>query len=165
MATYYCTEASVRFYLRKAGVDESRISSDDMKQAIDDAGKVARVDLSTQIDFTTVNQIDGVPPTPDAINLLTLYKTCEFCLVIIHGAQRSVETITDVMYWMKKYKELLEAINEGSVKVTDANGESPDNGVSSFTNTKPLGGNDSPVFGDTKYGTFSPDGPDFYGNP
>jgi len=119
------------------------------------AKKIIKSDLSNCVDFTKVNEIDGSPATPDAINLLSQYKTAELTYVELGSIKRRFDEQDDRKFWEIMYKELLNKIKTGQIKLTDEDGDSVGNGVTEFSNTSK--DDVKPEFGYGKYGQYEND--------
>jgi len=153
----YCTVDQVKllskFTVFKTNTEGNPTFSDSEIQALIDRADIQiRSDLSTRIDFSKVTAIGDTYPTNEPIQTLSIFKTTELALVSMHGAQRTVQQITDVQYWQKEYQELREKLFEGSVILVDANGNPLYWPGQRFRNTDRT----LPAFGDTKYGEYCP---------
>ena len=124
----YSTVAQLRANIK--GATETNISDASVTDRITNADNVVESDLSAIIDFTLI------VTTPKFINLLSQYKTCELCLVYLHGAKREALTVSDVDYWMKKYDALLKKVLDGEVVLEDDGGISISGGATTYTNPK-----------------------------
>lgn len=161
----YCSVDDVKLLLTFAVFKpnaQGGIQFDDptIQKFIDRAGTYIQSDFSTKIDFSKVPQITDTIPPPFAIQDLTIFKTSELLLVALHGAQRSVETVTDVMYWQAEYKRLGDKIykNQVVLQIPDGNGGIIDlyQAGQKFQNTDKY----PPAFSDTKYGNWRGGQPD-----
>lgn len=146
----YCTVDQVKLLskftvFKPNAQNQVQFSDPEVQSFIDRADMTIRADLSTLVDFS---KVPNVPNDPEDIQNLSIYKTTELLLVALHGAQRSVDTVTDIMYWQKQYQAVVDRILRGASVLVLADGTSVYIG-GKFTNTdqKPV------VFGDTKYGT------------
>lgn len=154
----YCTVDDVKLLLKfsvfKPNAQGGQQFSDpDIEAFIVRASSHLEHDFSTKIDFS---KVPAPPDTPGAINDLAVFKTSELLLVALHGAQRSVENITDVMYWQSQYADLGKKIYSSGVILKLADGTDLYQGGQKFQNTDMF----PPVFGDTKYGNWDRNAPD-----
>ena len=115
------------------------------------ADKRVETDLGNIIDFSLVPSIGSTPDTPDYINLLSQYKTAEYCLVTAYGAKRETKD-TDVEYWQECYNKLLESILAGSVSLELSDGTGIGKGTATFSRDSRDGV--EPEFGTSKWGKF-----------
>ena len=99
----------------------------DVTDRIDFADDQVEVDLSKVIDFTLVT--DTPAGCPKYINKMSQYKTAVMCCVSKWGAKRRVDEQSDRQYWERMYKELLQAILDGTIDIADE-----DFGGAVFTN-------------------------------
>ena len=151
----YCSTDQVKLLSRftvfkpSAG-GQATFSDSDIQDLIDRADMTIRSDLSMQLDFTRVGDIYDSFPTPEPLQTLSVYKTTELALVTMHGAQRTVQQVTDIQWWQKQYEDLKKKILRGATILVDATGASIYLTGQRFINTDKT----QPQFGDTKYGDF-----------
>lgn len=124
----YSTVAQLRANIK--GATETNIDDTIVTDRIANADNEIESLLSSVIDFTLI------VTTPDFINLLSQWKTCELSLVYLHGAKREALTVSDVDYWMKKFDALIAKILNGEIPLEDGTGISISGGATTYTNPK-----------------------------
>ncbi len=141
----YSTILSCRFWVAKARVAADATDAE-ITEATSKADQKVREDLSKVIDVSLIPDTD--PPTCEKyVTYMSEMKAAEFIVVHLHGANRKIDEVSDVQYFMKQYAMKLEKILEGEVDLGSL-GLS----VGTFTNdTKP---DVIPAFGSGFYGEF-----------
>lgn len=87
------------------------------------AEKIIKVDLSSVI---SESDIVSAGSDSNALNSLAIFKVVELTLVAYYGAGRKTDELTDVQYFKKEYKDLLNKILHGEVEIqTDTEEYSP----------------------------------------
>lgn len=117
----YCTVQNVRDETKKFG-NENEVTDPMIESRISQAVKIIKVDLSGVMSEA---DLDAVAPTSNILNLLATYKATEKTLVTYYGYYRKVDEISDIQYYQKQYKMILQDILDGNVILTDASGSSP----------------------------------------
>lgn len=115
-------------------------------ERIIEADKIVESDLSKIIDFSLI------VVTPNFINLLSQYKTCEKCLIWLYSRKRKGEGNDDIQYWIDQYNILKNQILEGEIELVDGGGIAIGAGTQTFTNDAKPG--IEPALGLDEYGGF-----------
>ncbi len=147
----WSTIAQLRLNILAITVDV--LSDANVTTFIGESAKCIKTDLGKIIDF------DLVPDTDTAstfINLLSQYKTCELCLVNVHGAKRNIEEISDRIYWENRYNKLIGQIKDGEIALELDDGTSI-SGETQFTFSDTSRSGINPAFGEGDYGEFEND--------
>ena len=93
-------------------------SDSEIEQAIKDGDKCVVDDLSKYIDFTEITSV------PEAVKRLSHYKACELVLLrVINNPAIVSDENSLVNYWSRLYRELLEDIRKGKIKLLDSDKE------------------------------------------
>lgn len=93
--------------------NDSNISDNFLTTQITDAELIVIGDLSSLMTKTEVVAATG----SEVLKFLTIYKTMEIALVNKFGFLREADRVTDVDYWMNKYKEYLKKILNGDIQI------------------------------------------------
>jgi hypothetical protein len=119
----YSTVAQLRSNIPQITTDE--LTDNEVKSRTTEGDKDIRTDLSSLIDFDLVPDTDPPDSTnPEFLNKLSQFKTCEYSLVALHGANRKVQEVSDVQYWQKKYEDYLAVVLSGKIPIELGDGTS-----------------------------------------
>ena len=111
----FATIAQIRVYVNRIA-DENEYTDDNLTDALGSATNMAIVDLSY---VATEEELEALGLSSKALNLLTIFKSVEYALINKLGYARKTDTVSDVQYWQKEYKDLLKKVIGGDVKLTD----------------------------------------------
>lgn len=129
------------------------ISDVNLALRIVDADKEVEDDLQNFIDFDLVPAHDATVPTPNFINLLSIYKTIQFVLAGEFAKKRGMQTDGDLKYYMDEYKRILKNAKRGVYKFELSDGTSIQNGDAGRYSDSG-GTNVKPPFGEGPFGEF-----------
>ena len=115
----YCTVAQVRASNKKL-TNETEILTADIEDRIAESEDVVEIDLSP---LMTEAEISALGSSAKVINLMTLYKTIEKCLVYYYGATRNIKDISDIQYYQDMYNDLLKKVLNGEIKIEESGTE------------------------------------------
>lgn len=110
----YCDESQVRNADKKFE-DVTNVATEVIVDRIEMAEDIIRVDLSSIISET---ELDSIAEDSKVINLMAIYKSVELTLIAYYGASRKVDELTDVQYFQKQYKNLLDKLINGDIELT-----------------------------------------------
>lgn len=112
----YCDESQVRNSDKKFE-DTANVTTEVIVDRIEMAENIIKVDLSSVISET---ELDTIAEESKVINLMAIYKSVELTLIAYYGASRKTDELTDVQYFQKQYKMLLDKLISGDIQLVSA---------------------------------------------
>jgi len=108
-------------------IEEIREQNDNLQTAIDvpdtkigtslvHARRIVKTDVMSLLSPSEFDSIDDlIDSTSNTLKTLMIYKSTEFSLVSLYGPSRKVDEVSDIQYYQKAYKDLLNKIFSGDV--------------------------------------------------
>ena len=109
----FCTVQEIRDANDKLS-SETDVPDSDIEARIAAAERKVKADLGKVI---SPDEIDAIGAESNVIRELTIAKTAERTLVKKFGAKRKADDVSDIEYFRKEYKDLLDQVLKGEVPI------------------------------------------------
>lgn len=117
----YCTVQEIRDSNKKLE-PVTEATDPVIESRITESEKRIKVDLSSMF---TASELDSISSDSPVLNLMCIYKAVELTLVNYYGASRKTDEISDIQYYEKQYKYLLNGVKDGTITIESSTVSSP----------------------------------------
>ena len=108
-----CTAQEIRDQSEKL-ISTTDVPNVQIEERILNAEGIVKAKLGKLI---TPDEIDAIGAESNVIKNLVMFKATEKTLAKKYGATRKVDEVSDIQYWQKEFKDLLESVLNGDVPI------------------------------------------------